>query len=390
MSDKGKSTTRIPELDGLRGLAVLAVVIGHYFGEVQHGYYLLAAGWVGVDVFFTLSGFLIGGILLDNRGASNFFSTFYMRRTCRIFPIYFVAIPLILVYIGLSNNSVAWIDPALPAGTYLTYTQNLYMTYVGSQGNSWLLPTWSLAVEEQFYVLLPLIVFFVSPRSLFRISLALIAVAPILRASLLFAGETHEIGAYVLLPCRWDLLFLGVIAALVWRDKYLWTWVRQKNALPLKVAALASGWTVVALMGVERIIDVSLLHPVGLLFLGICTASYILLIVSDGHKGTILNSRGLGFLGSISYGLYLIHQPVAGLLHGLLLGTRPDTANVEQTLVTVAALVISVMLAWLSWKFFESKIVQFGHRWKYSTREPDTDSLRMAHQPPTYSGQTKQ
>jgi peptidoglycan/LPS O-acetylase OafA/YrhL len=264
------------------------------------------------------------------------------------------------------------------------------MTYVGNQGNSWLLPTWSLAVEEQFYILLPLIVFFVSPRSLFRISLALIAVAPILRASLLFAGETHEIGAYVLLPCRWDLLFLGVIAALIWRDKYLWTLVRQKNALPLKVAALASGWTVVALMGAERILDVSLLHPVGLLFLGICTASYILLIVSDGSKGTILNSRGLGFLGSISYGLYLIHQPVAGLLHRFLLGTRPDTANIEQTLVTVAALVISVMLAWLSWKFFESKIVQIGHRWKYTTREPGTDSLQMAQQPHAYSGQTKQ
>lgn len=181
-----------------------------------------------------------------------------------------------------------------------------------------------------------------------------------------------------------------MIAALIWRDKYLWTLVCQKNALPLKVAALASGWTVVALMWAERILDVSLLHPVGLLFLGICTASYILLIVSEGYKGTILSSRGLGFWGSISYGLYLIHQPVAGLLHGLLLGTRPDTATVEQTLVTIAALVISVGLAWLSWKFFESKIVQIGHRWKYTTRELATDPLRMAHQPPAYAGQTKQ
>jgi peptidoglycan/LPS O-acetylase OafA/YrhL len=181
-----------------------------------------------------------------------------------------------------------------------------------------------------------------------------------------------------------------VIAALIWRDKYLWTLVHQKIALPLKVAALASGWTVVALMSAVGILDLSLLHPVGLLFLGICTASYILLIVSDGYKGTILNSRGLGFLGSISYGLYLIHQPVAGLLHGLLLGTRPDTENIEQTLVTIAALVISVILAWLSWKFFESKIVQIGHRWKYSTREPGTDSLQMAHPSPAYSGQTKQ
>lgn len=397
MTDKAKFTTRIPELDGLRGLAVLAVVLGHYFGEVPHGFHLLAAGWVGVDVFFTLSGFLIGGILLDNRGASNYFSTFYMRRTCRIFPIYFVIIPLILVFMHVYGSSAAWIDPALPAGTYLTYTQNLYMTYVGSQGNSWLLPTWSLAVEEQFYILLPLVVFFAPPRVLFRISLALIAVAPITRASMLFAGGTHQIGAYVLLPSRWDLLFLGVIAALIWRDQRLWTLVRTRNALPLKVAALACGWTTVAIMLAERVLDVPLLHSVGLLFLGICTASYILLIVSDSYKGTTLNSRGLRFFGSISYGLYLIHQPVAGLLHGLLLGTRPDTANVTQTLVTVAALITSVVLAWLSWKFFESKMVQIGHQWKYARREPATDPPRLADQSeggsaehqPAYYGQAQ-
>ncbi len=397
MGEKAKFTRRIPELDGLRGLAVLAVVLGHYFGEVRHGFYILAAGWVGVDVFFTLSGFLIGGILLDNRGASNFFSTFYMRRTCRIFPIYFVTIPLVLVYIGAYSSSVAWIDPALPVGTYLTYTQNLYMTYIGSQGNSWLLPTWSLAVEEQFYILLPLIVFFVSPRGLFRISLVLIFVAPIIRASMLFAGGTHQIGAYVLLPCRWDLLFLGVIAALIWRDQRLWALVRTRNALPLKVAALACGWITVATMSAERLLDVPLLHSVGLLFLGICTASYILLIVSDFYRGTILKSRGLCFFGSISYGLYLIHQPVAGLLHGLLLGTRPDTANVPQTLVTVAALITSVVLAWLSWKFFESKMVQIGHQWKYARRELAMDPTRLGDQSeggnpehqPAYYGQAQ-
>lgn len=397
MEDKAKFTTRIPELDGLRGLSVLAVVLGHYFGEVRHGFHLLAAGWVGVDVFFTLSGFLIGGILLDNRGASNYFSTFYMRRTCRIFPIYFVTIPLVLVYIGAYNSSVAWVDPALPAGTYLTYTQNFFMTYIGSQGNSWLLPTWSLAVEEQFYILLPLIVFFASPKALFRISLILIVVAPILRTSMLLVGGAHEIGAYVLLPCRWDLLFLGVLAALIWRDQRLWTLVRTRDALPLKVTALGCGWVVVALMSAERVLDVSLLHPVGLLFLGICTASYILLIVSDAYNGTILKSRGLRFFGSISYGLYLIHQPVAGLLHGLLLGTRPDTANATQTLVTVAALIISVVLAWLSWKFFESRIVQFGHQWRYASKEPVSDPPRLVEQSaggsaehqPAYSGQAQ-
>src|SRR4051794_18565264 len=82
--------SRIPELDGARGIAVLAVVISHYLGEVEHGFAGLRFGWVGVNLFFVLSGFLIGSIILERKDSSNFFSVFYARRALRILPVYFV------------------------------------------------------------------------------------------------------------------------------------------------------------------------------------------------------------------------------------------------------------------------------------------------------------
>src|SRR5580704_1908824 len=88
---------RVVELDGIRGCACLLVVIGHYFGEVEHGLRFLCLDWIGVDLFFCLSGFLIGGILFDNRASPSYFGTFYIRRSLRIFPIYYLSVSLVLL-----------------------------------------------------------------------------------------------------------------------------------------------------------------------------------------------------------------------------------------------------------------------------------------------------
>src|SRR5438045_1905986 len=136
---------RIIELDGIRGCACLLVVVGHYFGEVAHGARFLCLEWIGVDLFFCLSGFLIGGILLDNRVSPSYFATFYTRRGFRIFPIYYVTIILVLLALprfpGLTESNY-------PASMYFGYTQNFVLSFTGIEVPQWLMPTWTLCVEE--------------------------------------------------------------------------------------------------------------------------------------------------------------------------------------------------------------------------------------------------
>ena len=134
---------RIDELDGLRGAACLTVLLAHYFGEVSHGCRLFALGWAGVDVFFCLSGFLIGGILLDNRDSDSYFRPFYIRRAFRIFPVYYVTIISLFVFL----SHFGWIanyTRVSPKIWYLTYSENVRLAIRNDPGGIWLRPTWTL------------------------------------------------------------------------------------------------------------------------------------------------------------------------------------------------------------------------------------------------------
>jgi peptidoglycan/LPS O-acetylase OafA/YrhL len=351
---------RVPELDGLRGLAVLSVIVAHYFGKVPG---------VGVDVFFVLSGYLIGGILLDQRESANLLTVFYVRRAFRIFPIYYLTLMLVLFFAATHKNS--WIDPPYPAAVYFTYVQNVWMTVVGGQLNIWLLPTWTLAVEEQFYLLLPFIIARAPARWLFPIIIAAIVSAPMLRGFILTTHFIPSVGAVVLLPCRWDLLFLGVLAAYVMRSPRLWERIRaDRGRLMLRLVVLASP----CLMFGSVLLGFDPMGPLWHFALGLCAASYLLLVSMDGSEGHFLCAPWLRFFGAISYGLYLIHQPIAGLMHGLLLDARPGITTVVSFLVTVMAFVLSVGISWLSWVWIEGPLVRLGHRWIYQRSTVDQAS----------------
>lgn len=362
------SATRLPELDGIRGLAILGVVIAHYFGEVPNGIKAFTFGEHGVDLFFILSGFLVGGILLDQRGASNYFSTFYIRRTCRIFPIYYLSTALFLLFIHSFRPSYPeWIGEPFPIWAYATYTQNFLMTYLGVRDHSVLEPTWSLAVEEQFYLLLPLVIYLIPRKLLPAMLWVLILSAMILRVAMLGAPGGHWIGSFVLLPCRWDMLFMGVAAAMIRRNPALWAKATDKDGRILKILVLACGWALVLAMLVGPYVspNVSVLHTVGLPFFGVCFSSYLLLSISKEEEGRTMRNPVLRFFGGISYGLYLFHQPIALILHTLLLGSQPGIGPPMKWLVTLLSLGVSVGVAWLSFTFFETPLVKFGHRWKY-------------------------
>jgi peptidoglycan/LPS O-acetylase OafA/YrhL len=163
---------RIAELDGVRGVAIGLVLIWHYFANgivapvegtwLAHLKSMLGLTWSGVDLFLVLSGFLIGGILLDAKDSPNFFRTFYARRAFRILPLYFILIVLFIEGWLLNRSGIATplriFNAYIPVWTYPLFVQNFAMVWRGSFGAAWLALTWSLAIEEQFYLLLPLVI----------------------------------------------------------------------------------------------------------------------------------------------------------------------------------------------------------------------------------------
>ncbi|UCE07284.1 MAG: acyltransferase, partial [bacterium] len=212
---------RIRALDGIRGIAILLVLLWHYIAcqaETDNGsllaYFtrLLALTWSGVDLFFVLSGFLIIGILLDAKGSELYFKTFYIRRACRIIPLYFLMLCLFIIIprTGLTSNEWLFAKP-LPLISYFTFTQNYFMHCKGF-GAHWLGVTWSLAVEEQFYLLIPILVWLLTKKQLLFVFGCLICMAPIFR--LVFGN----LGAYVFPFARADSILMGGLLALALRS----------------------------------------------------------------------------------------------------------------------------------------------------------------------------
>jgi len=348
---------RIIELDGLRGLAVISVVLAHYFGEVNHRIFVFDLGWLGVDLFFVLSGFLIGGILIDNRGSASFFSTFYIRRALRIFPIYYLVLVLALAFSDAARGH-SWADLHFPPLVYAMYVQNIAASLSPLDGKSFQ-PLWTLAIEEQFYLLAPFFVYFCPPRFLGKIIVAMILAAPALRALLLLSlPYPQNIGAEMFLPCRWDALLLGVLAALAQRHSVSEV---ARCTLVLKGVALFC----ILFTPILLILSSFLFVVVGLTTMSVFFAIFILLIANGAEEGKRFRAGWLRYFGKISYCLYLIHQPVTNAMHGLILGSPPDIGAAEQVAVTFAALAGSIVFASLSWSYFERLLLSLGRRWHY-------------------------
>jgi peptidoglycan/LPS O-acetylase OafA/YrhL len=347
---------RIAELDGLRGIAAVSVVIAHYFGEVKHGLPGLAVGWIGVDLFFVLSGFLIGSIILERKKSPRFLRTFYSRRGLRIIPVYLLTLGFVMCFLAFSRPA-PWIDESLPALPYFTFTQNIVMAARGQYGTLWLLPTWTLAVEEQFYLIIPLLMIVLPSRYLLTAILGGIAMACGVRA-LFYRAGWGEIGAQVLLVSRCDILLCGVLAAYI-HKRFV---VHEMTLRLIPVAAVLG--TLLAAVNL-RLTQGSLFFVFSPLLMAILFAAYIMLAARGWEMLRSLNSAGWRFFGSISYGLYLVHQPVAGAMHGLIFGGRPDIGSPAQVAVTLAAMLASIGIAWGSWKFFEAPLLRLGKRLQY-------------------------
>ena len=373
---------RIPELDGIRGLAILLVLVWHYFATMvspERGTWLWIAkvaaglGWSGVDLFFVLSGFLLGGILLENRESSNYFKAFYLRRACRILPVYFALVIAVAVASGLMQGTrnagfVHLFDHPMPFWSYFTFTQNFAMVFADdfrSFGAPALSVTWSLAVEEQFYLFLPLLIRFVPRGPLPGVLILLIIAAPICRG-LIWSEDKPGFAGLVMTPMRADALLLGVLAALATRDPgFAAAFTRNRVALAGVFAGLFAGMVALAVYGWR--LPAIALHVAGQFWIA---AFYAMLVVwvtarPSGAPGALMRLPALRLLGVVSYAVYLFHVPVLETVFALVRGQPPVLRGTNDAMLVLAALVVTVGLAALSWHVLEKPLLRVGHRIKY-------------------------
>jgi peptidoglycan/LPS O-acetylase OafA/YrhL len=369
-------------LDGLRGLMTILVIVSHYFAEVPHGFTAVMVGWIAVDMFFVLSGFLIGRLILERRDHANFFVVFYLRRFCRTIPPYVVTVLVLFALLALIQKPWVDADTRFPLWSYLTFNQNFFMIASGSIGAHWLAPTWTLAVEEHFYLVIPALMVFVPGRRLGAVLAGILLAAVLLRTAIVLFGILPYMAALVLLPGRADVLVAGVLAAVVYRSGIV-PW--QRVELPLRLTPI------VMMVGASglKLLDNGSFEAVGPLLMAIGCAAFLLSIVIGAPEAARFHSRVLRFFGNNGYCLYLTHLPVLGLMHGFILGDKPDLATPAQWLVTLAALPVCTLVGWAMTKLIEEPITAYGRSWRWSTErrssrgQKEGASLAAAKQAPT-------
>jgi peptidoglycan/LPS O-acetylase OafA/YrhL len=353
---------RITGLDGLRGVGCLMVIISHYFGELQHGVRALMGGWVAVNIFFVLSGFLIGKLILEKQSCANFFTVFYVRRFCRIIPAYVIAVVGVLVLLRILPGAWTEVGVRFPDWSYLAFLQGFWMVATHAIGAHWLAPTWTLAVEEHFYLIVPALIVFTPRRRLVQVLLTAAAAAVVMRIAASFGGPGATMAALALLPGRADLLICGILAAIL---------NGSAGAPWAGLMPLLRTTPIIALVltGVCRALGETMFNIAGPTLTGIGCAALVLCIVRGAPEAKRFQSRTLRFFGDNGYCLYLTHLPVLGLMHGLILGSAPNLARPQQWLVTLAALPVCVLVGWGMTKLVEEPIMAYGRRWRWSAAQ---------------------
>jgi peptidoglycan/LPS O-acetylase OafA/YrhL len=366
---------RIPELDGLRGIAIAMVMAFHAAVYLYVGWRPLANvfefGWSGVDLFFVLSGFLIGRILIDERESQGYFKTFYARRIFRILPAYLAVVVcygIVWVLGGAARHELAEAaGPPMAWWAYLTFSNNFF---VAAYGTLFFLPvSWSLAVEEQFYLTLPLVVRLLPRRWLGPLVILVIVAVFCLRFAACELGWVTQDQAYVLPWFRADSLMVGVGCALVVRSDELCDFVRQRRSwlygsiVVLGIAIWRVGWWLPA----ENGSPANGLMKWGLTLLALMYGGIVLaaVVACPGWVSGFLRWRTLRFLGGISYFVYLVHQAL--LISALYV--VPKLSGWERWAALAGAYSVSILLGYFSWKYYESRMIAIGHRWKFSERE---------------------
>lgn len=370
----------IPALDGIRGIAILLVMILHYetrswpwrSGAMRPVFTVISSGWLGVDLFFVLSGFLITGILLDARGSDGYFRNFYARRTLRIFPLYYLALLVVFVLLPAAGGAAIGAG-SVARGTQLWfwgYLDNVLIALRGWGVSPRMTPHfWTLAVEEQFYLIWPAVVLLCNRRTLMRVCVLAMASALALRIGFRFFGD-NELAAYVLMPARFDTLAAGAFVAALLRGprgvEPFRRWARPLLAVTACGTLAIFAWRHFA-TDEDRVIA-----TIGLSASAVCFGALLLAAVTAGRstlRQRILTLPALRFLGRYSYGMYVYHYLVLVALASRGLGVEVLVARFGAPaghalhLALNAGLTIGISVA--SWHLFERRFLGLKRYFEY-------------------------
>ena len=328
---------KIPQLDAVRACAVLVVLLHNTDRYPSlHLQFISQNGWMGVDLFFVLSGLLITGILLDTKQASGYFKNFYARRCLRIWPLYYAALIFMFVVVPLLRPSEAhtvFEARSAPWWAYPIFLQN-FLVPIPTMATGLLGVTWSLAVEEQFYLVWPLIVRFCNQKQLRNIAIAVICFSPILRYYL----SLHQVVIYSNTLCRLDGLMAGALLALA---------LRSANFVPAKFVTWA--WILFGIsLPLALVIEYFNARWIGFSFVALASVSFIYLTLFSTQKWlrVLMTNRFLVYVGTISYGIYLLQKIPLDAAKAFHLDRHPILALP----ITAAA---TLGLAVLSWNLLE-------------------------------------
>jgi peptidoglycan/LPS O-acetylase OafA/YrhL len=369
-----KLPNHIPQFDVLRGLAVLDVMLYH-ITDIAPGLRLrpfFRSGYMGVDLFFVLSGFLITGILVRSRDNERYFTNFYARRALRIWPLYYALLFFTFVLLPAIQPQLRQVIFALchPWQSFPFFLQNLML-----RGNAYdaLRVTWSLAIEEQFYLVWPIVVWLAPRRMLKLLAVSGLLLSLALRWSVLY-GLIPPLIIYTNTLTRLDGLALGAFLAL---------WIPEANSRTVK-------WTGLATMAAAVPLTLAVLYSekAQWSFYSLVALSFAGLLCVAIQIPRAANLEFLKYTGKISYCLYLVHVPICAFL------TSPRIYRLFQwgtpvwsdALLFVVSLALCYAVAATSWHFFESKILRLKSRFESisasrgplpAAAAPTTGTLRL-------------
>ncbi len=339
------------QLDGLRALAVFGVLVHHFLPQQFFLNSILHCGSFGVRLFFVLSGFLITGILLRcrntialaNQDAVFTIGRFYIRRFIRIFPIYYLTVAITaLVAFNSVKESAFW---------HLTYTSNIYFS--SRNWDAVLSHFWTLAVEEQFYLIWPWVMLLVPSKHLLKIIIVTISIGPLFRFLCIQFGVNNGVREYILTFACLDSLGMGALLA-------FYTYNQDNFKQHKRLLCSFGFWVCGSLWVTLNIIYLPNLNMITVVLENTITSGLLVWLINragqgfSGVMGTILELKPLVYLGKISYGIYIYHLLVAYVISAMFphIDLTYQTVFIQFVFNTVATLVVAM----LSWHLIEKPI----------------------------------
>ncbi len=348
--------TYLRNLDGLRAYAVLGVLAYH----IAQG--IFAYGWMGVQMFFMLSGFLITRILLNTKHSKNYFRTFYIRRTLRIFPIYYMCLLLTLIYTIVRDK------PHTDVFYYVFYLQNyrLGLDNFYSFFPYFFNHTWSLGVEEQFYLFWPLIVRFTSAKKLVWMCIGGILLSIVSKYVLVSCTSLPIV--WTNLVANLDMLCAGSLLAVI---LFAHSKAKLKYVTFSAFAILILYLVVSRITGFDNFLSATIRKVASVEGISLLVVALFLFFVllkhlvlkEDLFTKIFFSNPVMVFIGKISYGIYLYHFIISHIIEGIF-----DTT--KGVVVISLKIIVPIAVAAFSYHFIEKRILEFKDRFRYFEAKP--------------------